>query len=192
MSDDRILRALRPVVAVFERLGIGYQIGGSVASSTFGHARATLDVDLVADVRVEHAAPIAAALASDFYADAELIRDAVEHRPSFNLIYLPAYFKVDVFVVNDSEYERTAFGRRIAANLRAGERVETFFFATPEDVVLHKLDWYREAGGSERQWSDVVGLMRAQHGRLDAAYLERWAATLGLSGLLDRARREPA
>ena len=111
MSDDRILAALRPVVAVFEGLGILYQIGGSVASSTFGHARTTLDVDLVADVRSEHAEPIAAALRDRFYAEPELIREAVRHRSCFNLIYLPAYFKVDVFVPKDTAYERTAFAR---------------------------------------------------------------------------------
>ena len=190
MSDDRILAALRPVVAVFERLGILYQIGGSVASSTFGHARTTLDVDVVADVRTEHAEPIAAALRDRYYAEPELIREAVRQRSCFNLIYLPAYFKVDVFVPKDTAYERTAFGRRVPAEIRAGGDAQTFAFSTPEDVALHKLAWHVEGGGSERQWQDLCGLLRAQAGRLDSVYLRKWATELGMADLLEKAFRE--
>lgn len=187
MSDDRLLAALRPVVTLFGRLGIPYQIGGSVASSTFGVARSTLDIDLVADVRAEHADPIATSLRGSYYADADLIRDAVRHRSRFNLIYLQAYFKVDVFVPKDTPYERQAFARCVAAELRAGGDAGTFSFATPEDVILHKLRWSIDAGGSERQWTDLLGLLRAQRGRLDLDYLRRWAADLQADALLERA-----
>ena len=187
MTDARVLHALRPVVAVFTRLGIVYHVGGSVASSTYGHARSTLDVDLVADVRIEHAVPIADALRGTFYADADLIREAVRYRSSFNLLYLVDYFKVDVFLPKDTPYERAAFARRIDGELRAGTERETFAFATPEDVVLHKLAWYRDSGGSDRQWSDLVGMLRVQAGRLDREYVERWATELGLSAELRRA-----
>lgn len=190
MTDARVLHALRPVVATFAKLGIAYQVGGSVASSTFGHARSTLDVDLVADVRLEHADPIADALRGPFYAEPELIREAVRHRSSFNLLYLVTYFKVDVFLPKDTPYERTAFARRVEAELRAGDDRDTFSFATPEDVILHKLSWYRDTGGSDRQWSDLLGLLRVQAGRLDLAYLETWAAALELGDALDRAVRE--
>lgn len=191
MSDDRLLAALRPVVAVFGRLGIPYQIGGSVASSTFGHARSTLDVDVVADVRSEHADPIAASLRGTYYVDADLIRDAIRHRSCFNVIYLPAYFKVDVFVPKDTPYERQAFARSVQAELRAGGDSGTFPFTTPEDVVLHKLRWSIEAGGSERQWADLRGLLRAQRGRLDLDYLRRWARELQASELLEQALADP-
>ncbi|HEX5051593.1 MAG TPA: hypothetical protein VFZ65_07475 [Planctomycetota bacterium] len=190
MSDDRILAALRPVAATFDRLGIRFQIGGSVASSTFGMARSTLDVDLVADVRPEHADPIETALRPDFYVDAQLIRDAVTHRSCFNLIYLPAYFKVDVFVCKDSPYERAAFARSVQAELRAGSEADTFPFSTPEDVVLHKLAWFVEAGGNERQWGDLCGLLRAQRTGLDLGYLHQWAPRIGVAPLLAKALAE--
>jgi hypothetical protein len=51
LSEADILGALSPVVQAFEKLGVRYHIGGSVASSTHGIARATLDVDLVADLK---------------------------------------------------------------------------------------------------------------------------------------------
>ncbi|MFN7669389.1 MAG: hypothetical protein ACK595_09300 [Planctomycetota bacterium] len=69
MSGERVLAALGPVVDAFARLGVDHHIGGSVATSTFGEARSTLDVDVVAPIREEHASPLAAALRGDYYAD---------------------------------------------------------------------------------------------------------------------------
>jgi hypothetical protein len=192
MSEGRILAALRPVVAVFERLGITYRIGGSVAASTFGHARSTLDVDLVADVEARHADPIAKALQGEYYAEPDLILEAVRTRSCFNLIYLPAYFKVDVFVVKDTPYERAAFARHVDAEIRGASESQTFAFSTPEDIVLHKLGWFVGCGGSDRQWRDVLGLLVTQRGRLDLAYLRQWAVQLEVADLLEEALVEAA
>jgi hypothetical protein len=186
MNDARVLAALRPVAALFDRLGIVWHIGGSVASATFGVARSTLDVDLAADVQAIHAEPIAHALRGDYYADAELILDAVRHRSCFNLLYLKSYFKVDVFVPADTVYARTALCRSVPGVLRDGGDAATFPFATAEDVILHKLEWWRAAAGSDRQWSDLLGLLRAQRARLDMAYLQKWADALGLADELTR------
>ena len=54
MSDPEILPALTRVADTLERLGVPYHIGGSVASSVYGAARATVDVDLVAELPLEH------------------------------------------------------------------------------------------------------------------------------------------
>lgn len=43
-----IVEALEPIAVLLEQLGVSYSVAGSVASSVHGHARATLDVDLVA------------------------------------------------------------------------------------------------------------------------------------------------
>ena len=67
------------VIDVLERLGVPYLIGGSLASAVHGVARATLDADVVADLRPEHAAPLAQALAEAFYVDVEAVRDAGRH-----------------------------------------------------------------------------------------------------------------
>ena len=83
MSD--ILRALDPVVEALEELGIPYQIGGSVASSAYGAARSTLDVDIVARPHSEHIGQLVDRLGSDYYIDAEMIADALARRSSFNL-----------------------------------------------------------------------------------------------------------
>ena len=62
------------------------------------------------------------------------------------------------------------------------------YISSPEDLILRKLAWYREGGGvSDRQWRDVLGVIKVQSERLDRAYLRRWAERLGLSDLLGRA-----
>ena len=54
--------------------------------------------------------------------------------------------------------------------------------------MLAKLQWYREGGGvSDRQWTDVLGVLKVQGATLDRAYLEEWARELGLTSLLRRA-----
>ena len=99
--------------------------------------------------------------------------------------------KVDVFVLRERPYDREAFARRRRETMGEGEALREFFLSAPEDVVLSKLDWFRRGGEtSERQWNDVLGVLRVSGGSLDAAYTERWARELGISDLLARARAE--
>jgi len=72
------------VIDVLDALGIPYLLGGSFASSAQGAARATLDADLVADLRPEHVAPFVAALRDAFYLDPDTVRSAVLNRGSFS------------------------------------------------------------------------------------------------------------
>lgn len=193
MSGERVLAALCPVVDVFERLGIPYHIGGSVAASTFGESRSTMDVVLVAAIEFRDATPIADALRGTYYADAELILEAIRYRSSFNVIYLPQYFKVDVFIRQNTPYAQAAFARFSLAKLVSSGSPREFRFATPEDIVLQKLDWFRKGGeASERQWMDILGVLRVQGGRLDVDYMHRWSREIRVDDLLARAFAEAA
>jgi len=190
MSTTRELwDALLPVVEALVALGVPYYVGGSVASSVTGVARATLDVDLVAAVHLEHAEPLAAALSPHYYVDVEMIQHAVRRCSSFNVIHLATMFKVDVFVPEDIPFARANMQRRLALQVPEAGRV--LYFCAPEDIVLHKLLWYRAGSGvSDRQWYDLQGVLRLQAQALDLAYLQRWAATLGVAGLLHQALGE--
>jgi hypothetical protein len=190
MIAGDILAAITPVVDAFEQLGVSYHIGGSVASSVYGVARSTLDADLVADLQFAQIAPFVARLGTAYYLDERAIIDAVQRRASFNLIHLDTMIKVDVFILKSQAFDQAAFQRtRQAALDKTDPRV--FPLAAPEDVVLHKLGWYRAAGGvSDRQWNDILGVLKVQATRLDRTYLQQWAARLGLTDLLDRAWQE--
>jgi hypothetical protein len=91
------------VARIFESLGVDYLVGGSMASSLHGVPRATLDVDLVADLQPEHVRPLISALEPRFYVSHEAVREAVVHRSSFNIIEQQRVFKVDVFVLKNDE-----------------------------------------------------------------------------------------
>ena len=79
---------LVPLIDVFEKLGIRYYIGGSVASSAHGIARSTQDIDIIADLDLQHARLLVDALTQSFYVDLEMVQEAIQHRTSFNLIHL--------------------------------------------------------------------------------------------------------
>jgi hypothetical protein len=58
------------------------------------------------------------------------------------------------------------------------------FFASAEDTILAKLVWYRSGGEvSERQWRDVLGVIRATDDQLDRNYVRRWAEALDVLDL---------
>lgn len=178
------------VIDALDALGVPYLIGGSLASAVHGVLRATLDTDLVADLRLEHAEPLARALGGTFYVDAESIREAVLHQRSFNVIHLETMFKVDVFVLKKRPFHQSQMERRMAQVI-ATDPERTAYVATAEDTILAKLEWYRTDGDvSERQWRDVLGVMKVQADRLDLAYLRQWAAQLNISDLLERAIKE--
>ena len=176
------------VIEAFEQLGIAYHIGGSVASSAFGIFRASADIDLVADFRAQHVAQFVDLLQSDFYLDEEMIREAIHEKSSFNLIHVETGYKVDVFVLKNRPYDRQAFNRAEPITLSDSPDARAFFVAAPEDVILNKLLWYQMGGGvSERQWIDIVGVIKVQVNRLDFGYMQQWAKELDVAALLDRA-----
>jgi hypothetical protein len=97
---------------------------------------------------------------------------------------------VDIYVLTDRIFDRESFARRTTGRLDPSTG-RTYFFDTAEDTVLHKLEWFRAGGDvSERQWGDLVGVLRVQREALDLEYLRRWAGALGLGELLERALRE--
>jgi hypothetical protein len=181
------IRVTLLVVEVLNSLNIPYFIGGSLATAVHGVARATMDVDIVAELRAEHAQPLVDALGPDFYADAEMMRDAVRGRSSFNVIHKPTMFKVDVFIPKGGPFDWSQFERRIPQSLTEDE-TERVYIASPEDNILAKLRWYRLGGEvSDRQWRDVLNVIRIQGARLDRSYLRGWAHELGVAGLLEEA-----
>jgi hypothetical protein len=176
--------ALSIIIDVFDRLGIRYLLGGSVASSLHGVPRATMDVDILADIRGPHAQDLERELKGHFGVFADEIRDAVARRRAFNLIHTASVNKIDIFLpAHPFHYSELARGRMMTFEY-LGERV-TAPVATPEDILLAKLVWYRQGGEiSEQQWRDIQGVATTQQNQLDRAYLQEWAATLGITDLL--------
>lgn len=186
-----LANALSLLAAALDRLGIPYLIGGSVASSARGIARATRDIDIVADIRLDQADRFAAALGPDWYVEPDQIRQALRAGRAFNVIYMPRSQKVDIF---------PAVGEFHEAQLRRASKLSLPFLgietqypvASAEDILLAKLQWYRLGGEvSDRQWSDITGVV-ATNPDLDLDYARSWAARLRVEDLLDKALAEVA
>jgi len=186
MELPDVIRISMEVARVLENLRIPYLIGGSVVSSLYGDPRTTFDSDLVADLQPQHIQPFAAALSGDFYVEPERVADAVRRRASFNIVHHKTGLKVDIFIFkNDPMGRQEMARRRMVAPLPDMEEVP---MATAEDIILQKLRWY-EIGNrvSDRQWNDVLGVLKVQRKRLDFEYLKEWAAHLEVEDLLRKA-----
>jgi hypothetical protein len=184
------LRVTLEVAKALERMMIPYFVGGSLASSAHGVARATLDADIVARLEPGHAGRFAKELGPEFYADVDAIADAAARRSSFNLIHIATAFKVDVFVPPATAYAEVEMERRQSHVIDEGTG-ERMTFSTAEDTLLAKLLWYRQGNEvSDRQWRDVLGILRVAGNTLDGSYLSLWARELSVADLLDRALGE--
>ncbi len=184
------LRVALAVAGILERLGVAYVTVGSFASSVHGEPRSTDDVDLVADLRPGDAAGLVGALGREWYVSADAVREAVARGASFNAVHLASGVKVDIFVVGADRFD----AHRVASGgpVRVGEEPGAVLRVdTAEHTVLRKLEWFRRGGEvSDRQWRDVVGVLRAQGARLDRRELAAWADGLGVADLLARALRD--
>lgn len=161
MTDSDLVAALRPVAEAFDELGVRYYLGGSVASSAHGIARASLDADVVAALDPRHVDSLLARLMPGYYVPVDRLRSAVATRSSFNLIHLATMFKIDVFVSKGRPFDREAAARARAQAIDEGPDAARFPVASPEDTVLAKLEWFRLGGEtSERQWWDIVGVLK--------------------------------
>jgi hypothetical protein len=171
---------LERVVRHLERLQIPYMVAGSVASSHHGRPRATNDADVVIDPTREGLDQLVAALSAEgYYVDPQVARRALAERRLFNVIDPDTAFKIDLIVRKERPFSREEFARRERREI-AGLSVD---LATAEDTILAKLEWARKAGGSERQLDDVSGILEVSGERLDRAYLDRWAESLGVAEL---------
>jgi hypothetical protein len=190
MTKNNVLDAMLPVIEALDFLEVHYYVGGSVASLTHGIYRATADVDIIADMRLDDVPAFVKILKDDYYVDGDMIKDAIRHRSEFNIIHLATMFKVDIFLPRRRPFDHEVSRRIQRGELKILEESFAFNIESPEDVVLNKLEWYKMSGGSERQWGDVLGVLKVQGDALDFAYMRKWAAEIEVADLLERALQQ--
>ena len=183
-----IERVLAELSTILDGLGIRYAVGGSVASSLYGEPRTTNDIDVSMDLRLTDIRPLLKALDAGWFVEPAAVERATAHNDMFQLLHEPTMFTVDVYVAElNDPLDRTGLERRRVVALADGSKV---WFASPEDVVLRKLDWWRRSGGVlTRQLRDVRAILRWQSTRLDLATLRREAEAMGLRAVLEECLR---
>jgi hypothetical protein len=181
--SDLLLRVTR----AFEELNVPYLVTGSLATIAYGEPRLTMEVDIVVRLSARAVDRLCSAFPEDeFYVSPEAVRDAVRRSSQFDILHPRSGLKVDVMVTDDSDFNASRFSRsRTLAISPSDEAV----FASPEDVILKKLEYYRE-GGSDKHLRDIAGVLRIMSGELDLGYLDTWARRLGVDGLWAEVRRK--
>jgi hypothetical protein len=177
---------LARVVETFERLRIPYLVTGSVASMAYGEPRLTNDIDLVAGIQEEDIPGLLAAFpANAFYLSEQAIREGIQRQGQFNIIHPGSGLKVDVIIRKDTPFDRSRFVR--ARTLRPVESYEAAF-ASAEDVIIKKMEYYRE-GESDKHLRDITGILKVSGNEIDETYIVEWADRLGLRPIWDTIKR---
>ncbi|MBI2863790.1 MAG: hypothetical protein HYX94_04430 [Chloroflexi bacterium] len=176
------------VLDALDALSIPYMIVGSFASTYWGRPRTTHDADIVVEIPQSKAGPLARSLDTDFYAPEPVIEEAVQRRGQFNAIHLGHPFKVDLWLRQETPYERARFGRRRQVTM-LGRMV---WITTAEDVILSKLVWYKAGPALHRQFEDALEVFEIQEPNLDQPYLDHWARVLDVADLMGKIRDQAA
>jgi hypothetical protein len=188
------IQLAQKIASILLPLNIPYVVGGSVASSLLGENRSTQDLDLVIDLDARIAPQLIDVMSGEFYISESAVMEAIaKSRPapresSFNAIYLPSLEKAHIFVMDsDDPFSASVISRRQLHPV-SGLTEEGIYIYSPEDIILQKLSWYKPTPrASQKQWRDVLGVLKVQGEGLDRAYLNQWALTLKLTDLLSGA-----
>jgi hypothetical protein len=161
--------------AVLDRIGVRYIITGSMASMMYGEIRATADVDIVVDLRAGHYHSILEAFSSDeYYISAEAVMHAMRFGGMFNVIHSTSGLKIDFVVTDGTGYDDVRLCRSRTMKTESGAEMK---FSAPEDVILKKLEFYKQ-GGSDKHLRDIASMIKISGELFDRDYLEKWAIHL--------------
>jgi hypothetical protein len=178
---------LMRVIEVLDDAGIPYMVTGSFVSSMQGDPRSTHDIDIVVALEPASIPPLLSAFpAPEFYLDEVSVRQAVARKDMVNLLHPDSGEKVDFWILTDSKFDASRFGRRITSKFE-GTPIKV---SRAEDTILMKLKWSEDSGGSKKQFTDAMRVYEVQYNKLDQQYLDDWATQLGIEAQLQQLRQQ--
>jgi hypothetical protein len=175
------------VAARLDRAGVPYMLTGALAVNYHGAPRSTHDIDIVVVIAPADVRRIKAMLEPDYEVAEESIRAALREGSMFNAIHDETGFKVDFWMRKGDDYGREAFARR----KQYPYDHSTVSIATPEDVIVTKLDWFKQSD-IDKHYSDARGVYAVQKDILDTAYIDRWCEVKSVLDLWRRLQRDTA
>jgi hypothetical protein len=178
--------AMIPVIEALERLDLRYYLSGSIACSIYGLPRGAQDIDIVVDIQAEHVSLLVKHLRGAYIVNEQSCYNAIAQRNAFSLLHLSSLVKVDLILPHDTSFDSLVSQR--AQQLSLIEEYQPIWIASPEDVVLMRLEWYRDGEATaDDQWNDILGVLKVQAPTLDLNYLCHVAQILNVSDLLEQA-----
>jgi hypothetical protein len=169
---------MRLVIKALETIGIPYMITGSQASAYYGEPRFTRDVDIVADINLGQVEDFITYFPSnEFYCDKEMIEAEISRRGQFNIIHAATGIKIDIILTKTTPFSQTEFARRKRSAIFPDQ---DSYFASPEDVIIKKMEYYKE-GGSDKHLRDITGILKISGESVNRSYITDWTKRLGLT-----------
>lgn len=174
---------------ILESVNIPYYVSGGVASSIHGEPRSTRDLDLVIEIQRDQINLLVTTLeAHSYYCPAGAVEDLQQgcDGKMLNITHTQTIANADLYITDNSAFAVSQMARRKLLNV---EGMPNFWLISPEDLLLQKLVWGR-GSQSQKQWRDVLGILKLQADFLDYGYLTEWAKNLGLVDLIGQAFAE--
>ncbi|MBF0362638.1 MAG: hypothetical protein HQK49_16580 [Oligoflexia bacterium] len=170
------------VIEKLESENIHYMLVGSLAAVIYGEPRMTHDMDLVVDILPQDVFKFEKLFSiEEFYCPPkEILNAEIINRGQFNLIHQESGLKIDVVIRKATQHAKEEFLRRQKYPFWAGKDI---YVATPEDIIIKKLVYYRE-GGSTKHLTDIRGILNQT--KIDETYLNRWIIDLRLTNEWDQ------
>lgn len=171
---------LKYLIIAFEKLKIKYFITGSIASMFYGEPRFTNDIDVVADIKLEHIRGLLKLFPEDtFFIDEDTLRDAIKNRSQFNIIHPASGLKIDIVIPKADDFNKSRFKR-----IKEVSPIEKMLanLASPEDVIVMKMRYYKE-GESEKHLRDIASILKISGSKIDKKYIGLWVKKFNLMNI---------
>ena len=169
---------IKYLVDAFEKIGIRYFITGSIASIFYGEPRFTNDIDVVAEIKEMHIPKLLESFPeNEFYISEAAIRDAINRKYQFNIIHPNSGLKIDVIISKSTSFNESRFKRARKIDVLDGIKAN---FASPEDVIIMKMRYYKK-GGSDKHLRDILSILEISNEIIDKKYIEKWVNDFALN-----------
>lgn len=169
-------------IAPLEQAGISYMITGSVASSLYGEARLTMDVDLVLQIHESELSSLQDLFPNPaFYLpplDLLILENRRENRAHFNILHMESGLKADCYPIGNQALQKFFFAKRNRREI-GGMKI---WIAPIEYGIISKLLFFRE-GGSEKHLRDIRSMIQISGTEVDMKILNPWLESEGLMPL---------
>ena len=173
----------RRLTAALDQAGIAHMLSGSFASAYYGASRSTQDIDLVIETTAAKLEALVKSLPRDeYYVELSAVLEAHRTETLFNIIDLATGWKIDLIIRKARTFSLEEFGRRRRVDVQG----VPMFVASPEDLILAKLEWAK-LSQSQRQLEDVAAILRLRWESLDRLYLRKWRGDLQVQAEWDLA-----
>lgn len=170
---------LKNISSFLDKHHIPYMLTGALSVVYYGRPRASHDIDFVVEIHkseVNKVIHVLQNLSNEYSVQPDAVKEAIETKGVFNIIYLPTFLKLDFWLLTDDSFDKERFKRKQRVKLLG----QMMTISSPEDTIIQKLRWYKEAN-IEKHLVDAAFVYKIQKKNLDQKYLDKWITKLKLT-----------